>query len=150
MALKIGQKGPNFSLLSTSGETFKLNETLKGKPCILYFYPKDFTPTCTKESCEFRDNFEGFKNAKVDVLGISFDSVKTHLDFKKAYNLPFELLADEDGKVADLYKATIPFLKISRRISYFLDENHIVRAVYENMFASSEHVEKMMENIKPR
>jgi len=149
MALKIGQKAPDFSLPSTSGSPFRLEETAKNKPCILYFYPKDFTSNCTKESCEFRDHFEEFRGLNIDVYGISFDDIPTHLKFKKVYNLPFELLADEDASIAQLYGVTIPFTKMMRRTTYFLDDQHIVRAVYTKMLSSKEHVRRMMLAIKP-
>ncbi len=80
---------------------------MKGKPCILYFYPRDFTPGCTREACGFRDQFAEFRGLDIDVTGISRDSVATHLKFKETHRLPFELLADEQGEVATLYKAAI-------------------------------------------
>jgi peroxiredoxin Q/BCP len=148
MPLSLQQQAPDFALPSTGGSLFRLSETMKNKPCILYFYPKDFTPGCTKEACEFRDQFAQFRGVNIDVIGISRDSVETHLRFKETYKLPFELLADEKGEVAALYKANILFLPLTRRITYMLDRNHRIAAVHEDMFAAQKHIEAMAEAIK--
>jgi peroxiredoxin Q/BCP len=120
---------------------------MQHKPCILYFYPKDFTPTCTKEACEFRDMFAVFRNVNIEVIGISRDDIETHQRFKQQYNLPFELLADTDGKVAGLYKALIPVVKVTRRITYLLDKNHLIAAAFESMFTAEKHIAAMVEKV---
>jgi peroxiredoxin Q/BCP len=148
MALSINQTAPDFTLPSTNGENFTLSVHLKDKPCILYFYPKDFTPGCTKEACEFRDAFAVFRNLDITVLGVSRDSVQTHLEFKKAHSLPYELLADTQGTVAELYKAIIPLIKVTRRTTYLLDSTHTIVAVYENMFDAEQHIQVMIEKVK--
>ncbi len=148
MPLKENQPAPDFSLPSTSGNTFTLSKDLQSKPCIIYFYPKDFTPGCTKEACEFRDMFAVFRNVNMEVIGISRDDIETHLTFKQQYKLPFELLSDTDGKVAGLYKALIPVVKVTRRITYLLDKNHRIAAVFESMFAAEKHIEVMVEKVK--
>ncbi len=147
MALPIDSLAPDFSLPSTSGSVFTLSEQQKGKPCILYFYPKDFTPKCTKEACEFRDQFAEFRGLDIAVYGISRDSVATHLKFKDMHKLPFELLADEQGQVAKLYKALIPVIGLTKRITYLLDVNHRIVAAYSEMFGAEEHVRAMIEKI---
>jgi peroxiredoxin Q/BCP len=114
----------------------------------LYFYPKDFTSGCTKEACEFRDSFSLFKNLSVEVIGISRDDINTHLDFKKQYNLPFELLADTKGEVADLYDASMPLIKFTRRITYLLDKKHRIAAVFTNLFAAEKHIKTMIEHVQ--
>jgi peroxiredoxin Q/BCP len=119
MPLSLQQQAPDFTLPSTAGN-FRLSETFRNKPCILYFYPKDFTPGCTKEACEFRDQFAEFRVLDIDIVGISRDSVNTHLRFKETYRLPFELLADEKGEVSSLYQANILFLPLTRRVTYCL------------------------------
>jgi peroxiredoxin Q/BCP len=121
---------------------------MAGKPCILYFYPKDFTPGCTQEACEFRDHFAYFKDLSIDVIGISRDSVATHKKFKEANQLPFELLSDERGDVARQYKALLPFLGVTRRITYLLNGEHKIVAAYESMFAAKNHIQKMTEAVK--
>ncbi len=148
MPLSLQQQAPDFALPSTAGTRFRLSETMKNKPCILYFYPKDFTPSCTKEACEFRDEFAQFRGLNIHVIGISRDSIETHLRFKETYKLPFELLSDEKGEVATLYKANILFLPLTRRITYMLDRNHRVAAVYEDMFAAHKHIAAMAQATK--
>ena len=88
MALIIGEQAPDFTLASTIGTLMTLSKDLANRPCLLYFYPKDFTPGCNAEACEFRDHFEEFKNVNIPVYGISTDSITTHLKFKKKYQLP--------------------------------------------------------------
>ncbi|MCX2745227.1 peroxiredoxin [Mangrovivirga sp. M17] len=143
MPLKQGTKAPVFSLASTAGNLFSLEETLKGKPCILFFYPKDFTPGCTKEACSFRDEFEYFSSVEIPVYGISRDELVTHIHFKNKFDLPFDLLADETGKVSKMYRAKVPFLNMTKRITYLLDHDHIIRYSYENMFGAEKHIEEM-------
>lgn len=104
MALEIGAKAPDFKLKSDSGETVKLSQ-FKGKKVILYFYPEDDTPGCTKQACDFRDNFSALQGADAVVLGVSPDSVESHVKFKKKFDLNFPLLSDPDHKVAEMYGA---------------------------------------------
>ena len=148
MTIKRSDKAPDFSLPSTNGKIFTLSADQKGKPCILYFYPKDFTGGCTAEACDFRNNFEEFKGLNIDVYGISTDPIATHLRFKKKYELPYELLSDEKGEVIRLYNAKVPFVNLTRRITYLLDENHFIKEVYSNMFNINEHVRKMLSEAK--
>ena len=100
--LKIGDKAPDFSLLSDSGKKFS-RKNLKGHKIILYFYPKDNTSGCTKEACDFRDSIKTFENKETVILGISKDSIESHKNFKSKYNLPFALLSDEEGQMVNDY-----------------------------------------------
>ena len=102
--LKPGSKAPTFSLPSDSGERVSLAD-LKGKPVVLYFYPKDDTSGCTVEACEFRDSWGAVKRSGAVVLGVSPDPIGSHQKFKQKYSLPFPLLADEDHAVAEAYGA---------------------------------------------
>lgn len=148
MALQIGQKAPDFKLHSTAGQILKLSENLKGKAFILYFYPKDFTRGCTAEACEFRDQFEAFRNLDVPVFGVSRDDIPTHEKFKKAYKLPFDLLSDPDGKVCKSYDALIPLIKMPKRVTYLIDDKHEVAGVFSDMFESKGHIESMLSKLK--
>jgi thioredoxin-dependent peroxiredoxin len=98
----VGKKAPAFQLADQSGEVVS-SASLKGKAYVLYFYPKDNTPGCTQESCDFRDSFGNFKKAGVTVFGVSPDSVKSHSGFASKYELPFSLLSDPDKTLADAY-----------------------------------------------
>jgi thioredoxin-dependent peroxiredoxin len=146
MPLKINDQAPDFQLKSTSGEPFQLNKVL-GEPLILFFYPKNFTSICTKEVCEFRDAFANFRDLNIRVLGISQDTISSHHKFKTEHKLPFELLSDPKGKVAKLYKAVVPVINLNRRVTYLLNKEHTIKAVYENMFTADKHVKEMLANI---
>ncbi len=100
--IEIGALAPDFTLQTDTGEACTLSG-LRGQTIVLYFYPKDDTSGCTRESCEFRDLFPRFTRGKAVILGISPDSVKSHAKFKKKYDLPFTLLADEGHAVAEQY-----------------------------------------------
>ncbi|MBX5483030.1 MAG: thioredoxin-dependent thiol peroxidase [Myxococcaceae bacterium] len=104
MSLKAGDKAPAFSLKDASGNTVELAD-FKGKYVVLYFYPKDMTPGCTQEACDFRDEHAALKKAGAVVLGVSPDSAKSHLKFAEKHGLPFPLLVDEDHAVAEKYGA---------------------------------------------
>jgi peroxiredoxin Q/BCP len=148
MPLPTGQKAPDFSLLSTSGKMFSLYKDMLNKPCILYFYPKDFSVGCTNEACSFRDTFEVFNELNIKIVGISRDSIESHLKFKKTLGLPFDLLADEGGKVCAEYKTQLPFVPaFTKRTTYLLDKNQKILAVYENIFSSKRHIKAMVEEV---
>jgi peroxiredoxin Q/BCP len=148
MTLAINQTAPDFTLPSTTGETFHLREVWANQPGILYFYPKNFTKQCTKEACGFRDEFSFFRDLNITVVGISQDTLPSHHKFKKAYQLPFELLSDQGGRVSKLYGARIPFLGMTKRITYLLDAEHRVAAAYENMLGGEKHIREMIAALK--
>ena len=145
MALTVGTLAPNFTLASTSQGSLSLRKDLKNRPCILYFYPKDFTSGCKTEACEFRDHFEVFKKINLPVFGISTDSLETHLKFKNKYNLPFDLLSDPDASVTKQYDALIPVINLPKRVTYLLDDRHVIQAVYKKMFGVRNHIKTMIK-----
>jgi peroxiredoxin Q/BCP len=102
MPIKNGSPAPDFSLKDDEGRTRALSE-FKGAKLVLYFYPKDDTPGCTTEACNFRDDYGDYIGAGITILGVSPDSVKSHKKFKEKFNLPFALLADEDHKISEAY-----------------------------------------------
>jgi thioredoxin-dependent peroxiredoxin len=102
LKLKEGDVAPEFTATTQEGKTISLSD-FRGKNVILYFYPKDDTPGCTKEACAFRDDFAAFKTQGAVVLGVSTDSAKSHARFQEKYKLPFTLLADEDKKIVQAY-----------------------------------------------
>lgn len=102
MTLTIGEKAPDFTLSNQAGEQVRLSD-YKGKKVVLYFYPKDMTPGCTTQACDFRDSHEQFADLNAVILGVSPDPIERHEKFIEKYNLPFHLLADEDHKVSETY-----------------------------------------------
>ncbi|WP_114750457.1 peroxiredoxin [Pleomorphovibrio marinus] len=148
MALEKGTKAPDFILPSTSGKQFHLSKDFGGKACIIYFYPKDFTKGCTAEACEFRDHFESFRELDIPIVGISRDTISSHQKFKKEHRLPFELLSDAKGGVCEDYDALIPIVRMPKRITYLLNKNHRIEAVFQDMFDAKSHISKMVEEVK--
>jgi thioredoxin-dependent peroxiredoxin len=129
-----GQPAPDFQgQMIYGGQTrpIKLSD-YKGYKLVLYFYPKDNTPGCTKEACAFRDGFKQFKTAAVYILGCSVDSAQSHAAFIQKYKLPFPLLLDPDKKIATAYGAAngIPILGLNRRITFVIDEQGKIKKVY--------------------
>lgn len=129
---------PDFKLLDETGQPRSLSD-YRGKAVVLYFYPKDDTPGCTKEACSFRDDYSVYKDAGVIVLGISPDTSKSHAKFKAKYNLPFTLLADEGHQVCDLYGVWGLKKFMGReyegvlRTTFLIDENGMVKKVFPNV-----------------
>ena len=118
--LPVGAAAPDFSATTKAGEATKLSAILSShEPVIVYFYPKDETPGCTKEACAFRDAWNKFQDKHVGLVGVSRDTEKSHREFVKSHNLPFPLTADEDGAVAKSYgvKST---LGMSERVSFLV------------------------------
>ena len=143
--LKEGQIAPPFSTQMVTGDQqapISLSD-FHGRKVILYFYPKDETPGCTKEACAFRDGYSRFSNAGLTVLGCSVDSADAHKKFIQKYNLPFSLLLDPDKKIATSYGAAngIPVLGLDRRITYVIDEKGNVLKVYPNVDPSTHAIE---------
>jgi peroxiredoxin Q/BCP len=143
--LKEGQIAPPFSTQMVTGDQqapVSLSD-FHGRKVILYFYPKDETPGCTKEACAFRDGYSRFSNAGLAVLGCSVDSADAHKKFIQKYNLPFSLLLDPDKKIATAYGAAngIPVLGLDQRITYVIDEKGNVLKVYPNVDPSTHAIE---------
>ena len=143
--LKEGQIAPPFSTQMITGDQqtpISLSD-FHGRKVILYFYPKDETPGCTKEACAFRDGYSRYSNAGLTVLGCSVDSADAHKKFIQKYNLPFSLLLDPDKKIATAYGAAngIPILGLDKRITYVIDEKGNVLKVYPNVDPSTHAIE---------
>ncbi len=151
MKLKIGDKAPAFSLPDESDEKISLKD-FKGKTVVLYFYPKDMTPGCTTEACDFRDSLAKFKKQGCVILGISRDSTERHMKFKEKYDLNFSLLSDEEGEVCKNYgvwqKKKLygkEFLGIVR--TTFVIEKGKISAIYEKVKVKG-HIEEIMSFLK--
>jgi len=117
---KVGDKAPLVESKDQDGKDWKLSDKIGKKVVLLYFYPKDQTPGCTKEACGFRDNIEALKQDNVEVVGVSFDTAASHLQFITKYSLNFPLLADTDGKVADAYGVRIAGRSMANRVSFLI------------------------------
>ncbi len=139
--LKQGDKAPAITAKNQNGETVKLSD-FKGKKVILYFYPKDNTPGCTTEACNFRDNYQGLVKDGFEVLGVSVDSEQSHQKFISKFDLPFNLLADEDQKIVNDYGVWVEKNMYGKkymgtaRTTFVIDEQgviqHIIKKVDNN------------------
>jgi peroxiredoxin Q/BCP len=148
--LKEGQIAPPFTTQMITGDQqapVSLSD-FHGRKVILYFYPKDQTPGCTKEACAFRDGYSRYTTAGLTVLGCSVDSADAHKEFIRKYSLPFPLLLDPDKKIATEYGAAngIPILGLDRRITYVIDENGNVLKVYPNVDPST-HAAQILNDL---
>jgi peroxiredoxin Q/BCP len=139
--LKAGDKAPAFSLPSDSGDTIALKD-LKGKPVVLYFYPKDDTTGCTVQACEFRDSWKEVKRSGAVVLGVSPDGVASHQKFKKKFSLPFPLLADEGHAVAEAYGAW------GEKSMYGRKYQGILRTTF--LIGGDGRIARVFEKVKPK
>ncbi len=152
MALKEGEKAPDFSLPASDGKTVSL-KSLAGKKVVLYFYPKDNTSGCTVEACSFRDNDAKLKKAGAVVLGVSADSIASHQKFAGKYSLPFLLLSDEGAKVASAYGAWGEKSLYGRkymgmfRTTFLIDEKGKLAKVWPKVKAAG-HAEEVLAAIK--
>jgi|TARA_B100001146_G_C16131021_1_gene412414 peroxiredoxin Q/BCP len=151
MKLKVGETAPHFSLPSSSGETVKLN-ALKGQKVVIFFYPKDDTPGCTIEACEFRDKSDEISAQGTKILGISPDNLESHDKFISKFNLNFELLADEDNTVATDYgawgeknmygKVTIGM----KRMTFLVDEEGNIEKIWGKVTPEG-HAQQIIDTI---
>jgi thioredoxin-dependent peroxiredoxin len=147
-----GKPAPDFELMSDSGDTVKLS-SLRGKPVVLYFYPKDDTPGCTTQACGIRDAYGEFERAGAVVLGVSPDDEKSHAKFKGKYELPFALLADTDHSVAEQYGVWgekkymgRTYLGV-RRWTFVIDEDGNVKKVFPNV-KPAEHADNVLAALR--
>ena len=115
---------------------------------VLYFYPKDNSPGCTKEACKFRDSYEDFKDAGAEVIGVSSQSEESHSIFSTSFNLPFSLLSDEDGRVRSLFGMPSSFGLIPGRVTYVIDKEGIVRHIFTSQLNPERHVEEALQILK--
>ena len=138
MPISSGIPAPEFKMLDDTNTPRKLSD-YRGRNVVLYFYPKDDTPGCTTEACNFRDDYSAYEKADIVILGVSPDDVKSHAKFKKKFDLPFLLLVDEDHKVCDLYQVWGPKKFMGReyegvlRTTFLIDRNGVILKVFENV-----------------
>lgn len=148
MALEIGDKVPEFKATNDEGQDFNSIEVIGKKPTVIYFYPKNFTPGCTKEACDFRDSYTDFKELGAEVIGISSDSVKSHTKFKNRYKLPFIFLSDEQGKIRKLFGVKAGLLGLlPGRETYVIDQEGIIQLKF-NSINAAKHMSKALIKIK--
>ena len=144
---KMGEAAPNFNLSDQNGKTYTLAD-FQGKWLVLYFYPKDDTPGCTEQACNFRDDLSQLTGLGAQVVGISVDDSKSHADFAKKYALPFPLLADRNAEVTTRYGVlrNLGIFKFARRYTFLIDPQGKISKVYEKV-ETSRHSKEIIEDL---
>jgi len=146
--IQVGDKAPDFTLPSQSGEPVRLNDRLGDRVVVLYFYPKDDTPGCTAEACAFRDSYEAFTDAGADVIGISSDSTSRHAAFAGRFQLPFALLSDQGGQIRKSYGVPAVFGILPGRVTYVIDRTGRVRHVFNSMTNIGQHINDALDVVR--
>ncbi len=145
--LTLNQAAPDFTLSDTQNIAHSLTD-YQGKWLILFFYPKDNTPHCTKEACSFRDDYSQFGDLNAQIIGINTNNNQSHLGFTEKHQLPFTLLSDPQGKVSALYGALFKLgpLKYSKRHSFLIDPKGILVKIYRDVKAES-HTQELLQDL---
>jgi peroxiredoxin Q/BCP len=139
--LSIGDKAPDFEGIDQFGKRWTLDELVKDGSIVLYFYPKDFTPVCTKEACLFRDAHEELAKGGISVVGVSTDDAETHAKFAERHRLPFPLLSDPDKRISSAYGARQVLGLFSRRVTYVIDRQKRVRGAFHHELSAQRHLD---------
>ncbi|HEX4833579.1 MAG TPA: peroxiredoxin [Trebonia sp.] len=146
--IQVGDKAPDFTLPSQAGEPVKLRDRLGARVVVLYFYPRDETPGCTKEACAFRDSYETFAEAGAEVIGVSSDSVDKHAAFAGHHSLPFTLLSDKGGQVRKSYGVPATLGLLPGRVTYVIDRAGTVRHVFNSQSNIGRHVGDALDVVR--
>ncbi len=142
-ALKEGDQAPDFSIQSQDGKRVQLSDFRGQQNVVLYFYPKDDTPGCTKEACSFRDNIARFRELGAEILGVSVDDVESHKKFEEKYSLNFTLLADPDKHVTELYGVKA-WHGMAKRVTFVIDKEGVIKKIFPEVNVN-QHSEEVLE-----
>ena len=146
--VNVGDKAPDFTLPSQTGENITLSKFFGKKNIVLYSYPKDESRGCTKEACTFRDNYEVFKDLGAEVIGISSQTVESHQSFASHHNLPFILLSDIDSKVRELYGVPSTLGVLPGRVTHIIDKEGTIRHIFSSQFQPEKHIQEALDVLK--
>lgn len=146
--IQAADRAPDFTLPSHTGQTVSLAEFRGKQAVVLFFYPKDGTPVCTKEACSFRDAYEDFVQAGAVVVGVSSDSAERHQAFANGHRLPFVLLSDPDGSLRRAFGVPKTLGVFPGRVTYVIDKEGIVRHVFRSQFAADRHVAEALTVVR--
>jgi peroxiredoxin Q/BCP len=144
----IGDRAPDFTLVAGDGRSVSLADFRGKKTVVLFFYPQDETPGCTREACEFRDSFDRFGDAGAEVIGVSDDDVDSHKRFAEHHKLPMTLLSDTGGKVRQTFGVKPLFGLLPDRVTFVIDRDGIVRHVFASRLRFGKHVDEALTVVK--
>jgi peroxiredoxin Q/BCP len=147
-AIKVGDPAPDVTATAQDGTRVALADFRGRQPVVLFFYPKDGTPICTKEVCAFRDAYEDFVKAGAAVIGISSDSEERHQEFAATHRLPFHLLSDTDGALRKAFGVPKTLGIMAGRVTYVIDREGIVRHIFNSQFAADRHVQEALGMVR--
>ena len=145
--LEVGDRAPDFSATTHDGNRICLSDYLGKRGLVLFFYPKDGTPICTKEACAFRDSYEQFIDAGTDVIGVSGDSDESHRAFTQQHKLSFPLISDTDGSLRKAFAVPKTMGLFPGRVTYVIDKEGIIQQIFSAQFASDEHVRQALNAV---
>lgn len=148
MAINVGDPVPDASFQNQSGETVSLKSLLGQKIVVLYFYPKDDTPGCTKEACGFRDSYTVFQEAGADVIGVSSDTPTSHQQFANKYQLPFTLLSDTRNQVRKAFGVPLTLGILPGRVTYVIDTSGVVRHIFNSQMNFQGHIDESLKIVQ--
>jgi peroxiredoxin Q/BCP len=146
--VNVGDKAPDFTLPSQTGSNVSLSQFFGKKNVVLYFYPKDESPGCTREACAFRDSYELFTDLGAEVIGVSADSIQSHKAFAEHHNLPFTLLSDLNNDARKLYGVASSWGMVPGRETFIIDKKGVVRHVFSSQLQAERHVAEAREVLK--
>jgi peroxiredoxin Q/BCP len=145
--VEVGDKAPDFTLPSQTGENITLSSFFGKKDIVLYFYPKDESRGCTRQACSFRDNYEVFKELGAEVIGVSSDDIESHKSFAEHHLLLFILLSDKDNEARKMYGVPSTLGIILGRVTYIIDKT-VVRHIFSSQFQPEKHIEEAIKILK--
>lgn len=148
MKATVGNPAPDFTVSSHDGQEIKLSDYRDNKVVVLFFYPKDGTPICTKEACAFRDAYEDFVEAGAVVIGVSADSAERHRGFAADHRLPFHLVSDADGALRRLFGVPKTMGFLPGRVTYVIDKKSTVRLAFNSQLSADQHVGEALKVIR--
>jgi peroxiredoxin Q/BCP len=144
--LEVGQEAPDFAYLDALGNEHRLSDIRGEKSAVIYFYPRDFTPGCTKEACSFRDIYEGIQSRDIEVIGVSPQNHDSHKRFRERYSIPFPLAADTDRRIAEAY-GVVGLLGLVKRVTFVVDRQGIIRNVIRAELFIGKHLKGVKDMV---
>ncbi len=148
MSVSVGDRAPDFTATGHEGQEFRLSDYRDKNVVVLFFYPKDGTPICTREACAFRDAYEQFTDAGAVVIGVSADSLDRHRSFASSHGLPFILVSDSDGSLRETFSVPKTMGFLPGRVTYVIDREGIVRLIFNAQMTADRHVQEALAAIQ--